>query len=507
MRTYWIKYFMQYLLRFFYFIFICLIFIFFNVSRGYCGSLTGPPQLDKKVLQKKENRKRVNIWPLYYYENKKDKGTTEMNFLGPFFTYKEDRKTKESGFSPLYYKIEDKKSGTKTTDFIYPLGKSKIRDGEKDIRLSPLLSSKKRENESFTLFPLYTGKTAKGEGYGGIFPLYGTVKERFGMDEGRFFLWPLYSSSTKDNVKTTNFLWPIFSFSKAKGQEKFQIWPFYSRKKKEGYYDKKFVLWPLFFSEETGLNTDNPTKTKMFFPLYLSIESPQMTSKTFLWPIFSHTINKAKGFENHSVFPIFSKTVATTEGSEREGFRIFPIFGKRKAEGYKKSFFLAPLYWSEVQEGTNYQETTKRWFFINKSETKLWTNKGESEKEIHFWPAFNYRKKRDDSSKLFFPYLFLLQDEGFERNFPFLILYHYEKDKEGTASWDLLWRFMSGERSDRGSRFEISYLIDYEKDRKDDRVDVSFLKGLVSYSNYSEKKYLSFFYLPFGFAWQGSGSD
>ena len=88
-----------------------------------------------------------------------------------------------------------------------------------------------------------------------------------------------------------------------------------------------------------------------------------------------------------------------------------------------------------------------------------------------------------------------------------MILYRYEKDKEGSASWDLLWRFMSGEKSDSGSRFEISYLVDYEKDSQDDRVDVSLLKGLVSYSNHSEKKYLSFFYLPFGLGWQGSGND
>jgi len=464
----------------------------------------GEPLQEKKagVSGTDASRKRINLWPIFYYDSGRKKGETEIHAIGPFYTYKEDSEKEEEGFSPLFYKIQEKETGDKAVDFLYPLGKYRRREGRKDIRLTPIFSSKKRKDEKFMLFPFYRGTTKKGESYGGVFPLYGTAKDRFGVKEGRFFLWPLYSSSVKDDAKTTNLLWPVFSFAKGENRSKFQFWPLYGHNEKKGYYDKKFVLWPLFFSEKTALNTENPTAHKMFFPLYSHVESPQVSSTTYLWPFFTHTSNRAKGYDTKSFFPIFSKTVSTTEDSDRKAFHIFPLFGYRENKNIKKKFFLVPLYWSQEYQDqeTGYREKSNRCLFINKYKTKEWTKQGKSAREVHFWPVYNYRRQRDDTTQLYFPYLFPLRDSGYEKNFPFLILYRYTKDEAG-SSWDLLWKLINGEKSDNASRFEIAYLLDYEKKNAGDNVGFQLLKGLFTYKRDLDKKKIYLFYLPWGLGW------
>jgi hypothetical protein len=464
--------------------------------------IPGKPLQEKKtsVSSADESRKRINLWPIFFYDSGRKKGETEIHALGPFYTYKENSKEKEEGFSPLFYKIQEKETGDRVVDYLYPLGKYRRREENKDTRLTPIFTSKKRKDEKFMLFPFYRGMTKKGESYGGVFPLYGTVKDRFGVKDGRFFLWPLYSSSTKDDAETTNLLWPVFSFAKGEDRSKFQFWPLYGHNEKKGYYNKKFVLWPFFFSEETALNTENPTTHKMFFPLYSHVESPQFSSTTYLWPFFTHTVNRAKGYDTKSFFPVFSKTVSTTEDSERKAFHIFPIYGYRENEGIKKKYFLVPLYWSQEYEGTGYREKTRRYFFINKDKTKEWTKQDKSAREVHIWPAFNYRREKDDTTQLYFPYLFPLRDTGYEKNFPFLILYRYTKDEAG-SSWDLLWKLINGEKSDDASRFEIAYLLDYEKKNAGSHVDFQLLKGLFTYKKNLDEKKIYLFYLPWGLGW------
>jgi len=486
--------------------YLSLIFIlsFLTLPPKLYGNPTSEEQDNPQIyLEEKDERKIINLWPFIYYDKDKKKNAKEINLLGPFFTYKDNPDKREVGLSPFFYKIKDKAAEKEDTEFLYPLGKNKVRDGEKDFRITPLISSKKREDERFNFLLLYGGKTEKGENYGGVFPLAGNLKDRFGKDDAHFFLWPLYSRSTKGDVKKTNILWFIFEHEKGENQKGLQLWPFFGYREKEGIYRKNFYLWPFFFSEDTGLNTESPTKTRIFFPFYSSMKSKDRTSTTILWPFFSHTVDREKRYENHSFFPIFSKT----KGDDRKGFRIFPIYGYKERKDYKKSFFLAPLYWSQEEDGADYKRTTKRFLFINKDQQKVWQEKNKSKREVHFWPLFNYKRKEDSSIKFSLPYLFPIRDEGIERNYPFLTLYRYEKDVDGSSSWDLLWKLMSREKSNQNSRFELAYIFDYYKNGLDNNLDLSLLKGLIKFRNNADRKSLHLFYLPWGFKWGSSSSN
>lgn len=467
----------------------------------------------KEDVKQKERSKRTtfNIWPLLYYDRNEEKDQLEVDLLGPIYIHKENPKRNYMRLSPLYSKDENLEKGTTDIHFLYPLGKYSVRkDGDVDYRFFPLISSKRpaedTEADSFVFFPYYRGKTKEGEKYGGLFPIYGTLKERFGIDDATFVLWPLYTRSLKRGVEKKRVLWFLYKSEKGENQKGLQLWPLFGYREKKDHFRTSFFLWPFFHSQDTGLNTENPTKARMFFPFYGYIKSPERSLTTVLWPLYFHKEDRVKDYKSDTFFIIFK----STEGKEREEMHAFPLFGYKKQKNSSKSYFLLPLYWNQEIKEREYERSTTRLLLISKQEDRVWTTKGRSSKHVFGWPLFNYRKSTEDMAdtvKFTFPYIIPISSEKMERDFPILTLYWYGRDREGNTYWDFLWRLMYGEKSKEHSRFEIAYLYRYDKDRLNDHLDLSFLMGLVRYKNNDDKKSLRLFYIPWELKWGDSHSQ
>ncbi|MFH1625593.1 MAG: hypothetical protein ABID54_10650, partial [Pseudomonadota bacterium] len=245
------------------------------------------------------NNRRLNMEPLFSYNEDIDRESTELDAVGPFFTFQSKPKQEEYGFRPFFYVRKKKEEHFKEIEYLYPLGKYRKTDQERVFQFIPLFSSHKdlteetKKPSDFGFFPVFWGKDENGESYGGLFPLYGRLKHRFGKDQIRFVLWPIYSDSKEENTWTYNILWPIFSYTTGGGESGFRVWPLYGRQEKEGEYSKYFALWPIFFFQKTDLDTDNPQTFKAVFPLFVDSSSPERDSTTFLWPFF-HFSNDRK---------------------------------------------------------------------------------------------------------------------------------------------------------------------------------------------------------------------
>ncbi len=470
----------------------------------------------------------INFWPFFQYTSDPAEGVKEINGLGPFFIWRRDSTRSQWGFRPLLYWTEDEIEPLKRFELVYPFAKYQIKEGDKKGYLFPLSLYREEEFDTkkkwdFQFFPFFMGETEKGRDYFGIFPLFGTLFERYGKEEIRFYLWPIYSESTSEGVRKTNVLWPFFSFIKGEKKKGYRFWPIYGQREEVGVSTSEFFLWPIFLKQRRGLDTDDPIEENMVFPFYVSKESKNFESKTFLWPFFSHTIDRSTGFEEWDLpWPIFQ----TLKGEDQnlKGMRIFPFYGYKVREGVsKRVFILYPLYQLEEDRIDDAQEKTARILLLSRIRIGEDKEGMEKTRSSRIWPFFDYEKEETGHAKLSIFYLFPFKDEGFERNlFPLFQIFRWEKDPEKGISTNLFWGFYKRVKKVEKSRndcvdttavpartdtrpweeiesWEIAHLVSMKREKG--LKTLSFLKGLFRYQSDGKSGNLRLFYLPFHLRW------
>jgi hypothetical protein len=452
----------------------------------------------------------LNFWPLFQYTSDPIEGTKEIEGLGPLFLWKKDSHRREWGFRPLSYWTEDEKESLSRFEFFYPFGKYEVKEGDKKGYLA-LLSLFREETFDgkkkwdFQFFPFFIGETEKGEDYFGLFPFYGFLFDRYGKDEIRFYLWPLYSRSTTEGTSTTNLLWPFFSFLEGEKKKGYRFWPFYGRREEFGISRSEFFLWPIFSRQTNGLDTDDPVDDRAIFPFYISKESKRFESKTYLWPFFSRARDRLTGFEQWDLpWPFFQ----SLKGENLYGLKIFPFYGVKEKEGeLRRVFVLYPLYQLEEDRVRDVQERTHRILLLSRIRTGGDQQGIEKENSLRIWPFFDYEREETGRATFSFLYLFPFKDEGFERNlFPLFRILRWEKDPQGRKSTNLFWGFYKRIEKEELDFWEVAHLIGVKRGKG--WKTVSFFKGLFYYKSDGEGGDLRVFYLPFHLRWsqQRSGS-
>ncbi|NWF91585.1 MAG: hypothetical protein HXY46_01605 [Syntrophaceae bacterium] len=451
----------------------------------------------------------INFWPLFQYTSDRTEGVKEVNVLGPLLLWRKEARQKQWAIRPLLYWTGDGAEPLDRLEFLYPLGKYQMKEGEKKGYLFPLSVYKEeifdgKKKWDFQFFPFFTGETEGGKNYSGVFPLFGTLLDRYGKDEIRFYLWPLYSRSISEGVSTTNLLWPFFSSTEGERKRGERFWPIYGRKEEVGVSDKEFFLWPIFIRERKGIDTDDPVDERMIFPLYRVKESKHFESKTFLWPFFSHTIDRATGFEQWDLpWPIFQ----TLKGEDLKGMRIFPLYGyKEKGDEMRRGFLLYPLYQWEEDRKDDVYERTIRILLLSRIRKGKESQAAEKERSIRIWPFFDYEKDAIGQEKLSILYLLPFKEEGLERNlFPLFRIFRWEKDPKRGTSTDLLWGFYKRVKREETDSWEIAHLIGMKRER--DRKAISLFKGLFLYKSDGKEANLRLFYLPFRLRWSYGNAE
>ena len=450
------------------------------------------------------DNRRLNMEPLFNYDRDKKEESTEVDAVGPFFTFKSKPKEGEYGFRPFFYVRKKTEDHFKEVEYLYPLGRYRITDKEKDSYFFLLHSSHEDltkepgKASDFGFFPVFWGKDEENKSYGGLFPIYGRLNHRFGKDEVRFFLWPLYLDYKEGDSRTYNVLWPIFSRTTGGDESGFRIWPLYGYKEKESEYSKRFALWPIFFSRKTDLDTENPKKLTAVFPLFINSSSSEKDSKTFLWPFFNYTVDRANNYKGWDMpWPILHYG----KGEELENFRLFPIYGYKEKPDSKSGFFLWPLYTYRKDILEDHEDRTYRFLLINKYQKKVWERGLKDAKSVRIWPLFYYDRKEDGTTKFAFPELIPVDDEGFERNWaPLFRLYEYNKDAKGNMESKFLWGVYKHKKKGSREFYEVIFLVTYE--REGNNVCFSVLKGLYEYRRVDGVNSIKLFYLPWRIKWE-----
>lgn len=321
-------------------------------------------------------------------------------------------------------------------------------------------------------FPLiFYGKSNNNpdDNYLMIWPFGGSIKGKLAQDEispwvfpgaalfflyppatiSTFFLYtfvswiPLYTSYTSADFKGHAVLWPLVQWGRSSNRSSLRILPFYSRYRKNNFYDNRSFL--LLFNFRETYYKNRTEETFFFFPFigrkWSNIDN--INAATLLWPFFTWGYDRKSGYYNlNFMWPFFQ--YAESHKPEMKKLFVIPFYGKYKYEN-NETCFITPLYFSKIQIRESYNIKNRYYGIL------AWHFRRESlEDDIYYgkiwnfyklWPLFEYES--NDRGDFSFKTLSLLpfRDlEGYERIYsPFWSLLEYSSFN-GNKKFGLFFR-------------------------------------------------------------------
>ena len=257
------------------------------------------------------------FWPFIDYRASPREGYSNLAILGPLLKFQHRGDDRDLAVRPFYYGTANQQNGTAAAEYLYPLATSGTSPEAAKLQVLELYQNniyrrdeEEKREQGTMLFPFYiTGSSAKYGPYTSVFPFYGDLYERFWRDEYHYFLFPIYGWTVKNGTTTRNYLYPFLSTTEGENESGYQLWPLYGQSAKEGVYRKRFLLWPFFLQETSGLDTDDPVKRFYLLPLYAATDSKKSTSRYYMWPFFGRKIDKEGNQEERDYFWPFWRTI------------------------------------------------------------------------------------------------------------------------------------------------------------------------------------------------------
>ena len=454
------------------------------------------------------------FWPLVDYRWSPRADVATLHLLGPLFYYHHQGRKTSYGLRPLFYRSVDAAAKSSYSEYLYPVATSQGEPHKSFFEGLHLLNydfgaPEEGSSNRFMLFPvLFYGRSADRGSYFALFPLGGKIDHMFGQDELRFALFPLFGQTLKGHTTTTYVLWPVFTRVKGPREAGFKVWPLFGSTYKRGVYRKRFFLWPVFYANDLHLNTAHPVHQRAAFPFYLAEDSPQRSSRTWLWPFFDHVRDRRRGFQRWD-FPW--PLLGVTRGTTYYGVRMLPLYADEYAAGTRKRWFLWPLYKIEETRTPVYARRRDRvlFFLFSDMHETDYAKGGARTKRIALWPLFTYQDVQGVSRFYFLSLLepFFPENDSIARNWaPFWRLYQIEWDQRGNEASSFLWNLYWRERRGKSLAMELFPLFSYRHESRG-QIDFSLFKGLLRYRSGKKGKRINLFYLPWGIHWGRTGSE
>jgi hypothetical protein len=425
-----------------------------------------------------------------------------MEVLGPFFHYEVSDLWEAWALSPLLSYTRDRGIDSVGWDFAFPLMSYDRFGREYALRFLILISFSGGQDQAeqiqrrTTLFPIFFHQSSPDPElrYLAVFPVGGHLKNRLFRDEIRFVLFPLYGSSRRADVVTHNYLYPIFHLRKGNQLHGWQVWPLagfeervpYTRTNRFGDeelvpgHQKRFVVWPIYMSQDLQIGSTNPVSHRILFPLYAHQRSPARDSSSYLWPLFTYTHDREQQFREWGLpWPL----IVFARGEGKTVNRVWPFYSHAYSASLESEFYLWPIYRrNRVYSPPLDRERKRILFFLYSHVKELNEQTGRANQRWDLWPLFTRREDREGNKRLqvlapLEP--FLPHNESVRRNWsPLWSLWRSEKNQRtGASSQSLLWNL-------------------YRRDAIPEAHVHSAMFGLFQYESSRAGKRLRLFYIP-----------
>ncbi len=458
-------------------------------SRLYAAELSAGPLFHEFKLTLDEGHRTEAVGPFFYKQEIVDDGSAAKSWaVPPLFSYTSNEDVDYEWFDFLWKGITYNRYGS-----------------EYRIQVIQLLSFSGGKTQSetnvnrFTLFPFYFQQRSPipEKNYTALFPIHGTIRERFFRDEVKFTLFPAYVRTRKKDVVTDNYLLPFFHLRRGDRLSGWQLWPLAGSEQKDagqrtnhwgdatvdGGHDKRFLLWPIYHQHRANIGTTNEARQLALIPFYAQTRSTQRDSTSWLWPAgFTHTVDRARKYSEWSApWPL----IVFARGEGKTINRVWPIYSKARNASQSSGWFLWPLYKYNGLHSPPLDRERKRVLFFLYSDTSIKNSETKkSQRQIALWPLFTTRREFDGRQRLqvlapLEP--FLPNNTSVERDLsPLWSLWRAEKnEKTGATSQSLLWNL-------------------YRRDASPDARKCSLLFGLIQYQSDPDGRRWRVGYVPFG---------
>ena len=444
------------------------------------------------------SKDRVELGPLYSKRPIPDQKGQEWSLLWPFVDGYSTATVSQIGFRPLFNlrreSREEPDGDMIEVQALWPLFLYRKNDGlkQKVIRLYPVFFHREflhpdgRTERDTAFYPfLLSGRSSDShENYFSIFPIAGTLKGLFGKDRIRFLLFPLCAESVEGGHHSWHFLWPFVQYGSGGGKSSFRIWPLVGRKKKEGWYEKSFVLWPFYVHSQERLASEHPLDSWFLLPFYGRQQTAFGKIQYFLYPLVSYQRNERPGNrfrEWQAPWPLFS----LARGDRYRKTYLWPFWGRQQRETYRQEFIAYPLYW--LFEYRSPGRVNKRRFVLpfhwswHLRDEKAQTGQDMSK----VWPLLYRASEQGGEERLnILSPLWFRDPDGFERNYgPLWTMYRRRRTSLGGTEHRLFWYGWSGAEAVRPEEATGSgrdnagpeFRTDPEEDPADDGKDPDLL--------------------------------
>jgi hypothetical protein len=346
----------------------------------------------------------------------------------------------------------------------------------------------------FNLFPFffYQNATDPERDYWALFPLYGTLQNRFFRDEAEFVLFPAWLKTRKGPVTTRNIAFPFFHLRDGPGLKGWQFWPLVGHEHRDPStrtniadlvevvpgHDKTFVVWPVYFRNRLGLGTENPSRVDAALPFYYVERSANRDFTSVLWPFFSWAEDREKKYRQwYAPWPL----VSFARGEGKTLSRVAPFFSVGHSATFEGETYLWPLYRRRHLMTEDLDRDRRQYglyLYVDlREETK---GTGQVMRRIESWPFFTWTRDREGNERL-------------------QVLAPIEPIKRSTyieRNWSPLWSVWRQERNPRTGASSQSLLWNlYRRDAVPGLTKGSLVFGLVQYQRSSEGRRWRFFHL------------
>lgn len=420
---------------------------------------------------------------LFYNRGTAVDGTDRTRAAGPFFEKLRDSNEREfKAVRPLYCRIDDSANERTMWEVLWPLATGRSLREQSHWRVLTAQRTDFDVNDPdgryrFTIMPLWiSGKSAEGESYAGLFPIYGDIREFLWQDEIKFVLFPVYAEHRRKETRSYHVLWPVISWTRGPGVWRRRIFPLYGESRREGEWERRFILWPVWTS--LRIPGDEDQGGFVLFPLFGYMALPDRQA-WMLFPPFVRWSRAEDGFSAAMPWPF----VRIDREPDLRRTDIWPLWGRRREAGIVRGFVLWPLgHWYEVQRSN--EKLRSSTFLPLWYRRTLVAGDGDEAQRLEstwkIWPLVSWRSRGEDS-RLRLLELWPGADIGpVERNYAACWSVYTRTQSAEAREHDLLWGlFRSSRESGRIARWSLFPLVRYESADEDERY-WSLLGGLVS---------------------------
>lgn len=380
--------------------------------------------------------------------------SSAWNAAGPVLESVASGPVDRFAFRPFYSREVDQR-GRLVTDVLWPLASFRTWRGESDWRVLTAFGHDDDVSDPASpyrvwLLPLvFLGRNDSGQDYGAVFPLGGRIDNWFGRDEVSFILFPLYARSRLNDLQTHHVLWPLISRTTGKDVKQTRVFPFYGYSRRPDAMDRRFVLWPFW----TQVRDRRPGESGGGFMLFPVIGHVRMKGQeTWMWlpPLFRYTKGEG-GASGGCPWPLVQ-----WERGKRDKMYVWPIYGRRSADGDTVSFWVWPFIWRGRTEQGGELRQRFRVFPLYAQESRQ-VKGGDavrvSDRYVSVWPLLSYNRQESNTVVRMLDLWPFRDTAPVERNLaPWWTVFSRYRSDEGTGG-RVLWGLARWSTSYDGRRY------------------------------------------------------